>query len=303
MQRRRELNREAKRLQNLGTQVEVKLLSGSPFEEMVTVAVENKARLIVIGAVGHGLARRSLVGSVAERTAETSPIPTLVVRPGGKLGAWVRGEHTLKALVGYDFSAASDAALRWLNEMQNVGPCEINVVHVDWPPDEALRLGYHGPLPLTENPEEIQNFLERDLRERVAMLLAPEKVTITVEPGWGHPEGYLFELANREHLDLVVVGTHQRHGWGRLRFGSVSRSVLHHTTKSVAVIPPAEERRGVNNSQTRSRPCRDGFLRFGQQGGFLRMRRSPAWRHFKTAACDRSKWSDARKEQAASRQR
>jgi nucleotide-binding universal stress UspA family protein len=240
---REELDREAKRLRKSGTKVEEKLLSGSVFNELVDAAAESNARLMVVGAVGHGVARRLLVGSVAERVAETSAVPTLVVRPGSRLGSWIRGEHALKILMGYDFSAAGDAALRWLNQMQSIGACETSVVHIDWPPEEAHRLGYHGPLPLAENPEEIQNFLERDLSERVAMLLPPEKVTITVEPGWGHTEGYLFEMANRQQVDLVVVGTHRRHGLGRLRFGSVSRTVLHHATVTVAVVPPAEDQR------------------------------------------------------------
>lgn len=237
-----ELHREAERLRKSKVNVEEKFLCGSVFEELVNAASDAKARLIVVGAVGHGVAQRLLVGSVAERVAETSPIPSLVVRPGAKLIPWLQGEHTLKVLVGYDFSAASDAALRWLREIQALGGCETIVVHLDWPPEQAQRLGYHGPLSLTQNPEQIQNFLERDLAERVAMLLPPEKVTITVEPGWGHTEGYLFEMAHREKVDLVVVGTHRRHGWGRLRFGSVSRTVLHHASSTVAVVPPAEER-------------------------------------------------------------
>jgi nucleotide-binding universal stress UspA family protein len=240
---RQELDREAERLRKYGTKVEQRFLSGSVFNELVDAAAESNARLLVVGAVGHGVARRLLVGSVAERVAETSAVPTLVVRPGSRLGSWLRGEHALKVLVGYDFSAAGDAALRWLNEMQNLGACETSVVHIDWPPEEAQRLGYHGPLPLTENPEEIQNFLERDLSERVAMLLPPEKVTITVQPGWGRTEGYLFEMAHRHQVDLVVVGTHRRHVLDRLRFGSVSRTVLHHATVTVAVVPPAEEQK------------------------------------------------------------
>ena len=240
---RQELDREAKRLRQSGTKVEERFLSGSVFNELVDAAAESNARLMVVGAVGHGVARRLLVGSVAERVAETSVVPTLVVRPGSRLGSWLRGEHALKVLVGYDFSAAGDAALRWLNEMQSLGAFETSVVHIDWPPEEAHRLGYHGPLPLAENPEEIQDFLERDLSERVAMLLPPEKVTITVEAGWGHTEAYLFEMAQRQQADLVVVGTHRRHGLGRLRFGSVSRTVLHHATVTVAVVPPAEDRR------------------------------------------------------------
>ena len=241
LQTRRELDREETRLRELGTEVEQRLMSGSPFDKIVTAAVESKAQLVVVGAVGHGLARRLLVGSVAERTAEMSPLPTLVVRPGEKLGAWIRGEQSLKVLLGYDFSPAGDAAVQWLHGMRNIGACEITVLHVDWPPEQAHRLGYQGPLPLAENPKEIQNFLEHELSERVATILAPENVKIMVEPGWGRTDGYLFEMADREHFDLVVVGTHRRHGWGRLRFGSVSRSVLHHTAKSVAIIPPVKE--------------------------------------------------------------
>jgi nucleotide-binding universal stress UspA family protein len=109
LQRRRELDREAQRLRDLGTKVEEKFTSGSAFDELVSAATGAKGRLIVVGAVGHRLARRLLVGSVAERTAEVSPIPTLVVRPGGRLASWIRGEHALKILAGYDFSAASDA--------------------------------------------------------------------------------------------------------------------------------------------------------------------------------------------------
>ncbi len=242
VRKRTDLELEATRLRELGTEVETKLLSGSVFDELVAVGTACGGWLLVVGAVGHGLARRLLVGSVAERAAETSLIPTFVVRPGGRVSSWLRGEHPLKILVGYDCSPASDAALSWVNEMQQVGPCETNVLQLDWPPDEAQRLGYHGPMPLTENPAPIQNFLERDLAEHVAQRLSPENVTVTVAPGWGHPGGHLLEMVHREQADLIVVGTHHRHGWSRLRFGSVSRNVLHHAPISVAVVPPPGER-------------------------------------------------------------
>ena len=50
-------------------------------------------------------------------------------------------------------------------------------------------------------------------------------------------------MASQQKVDLVVVGTHRRHGLDRLRFGSVSRTVLHHANVAVAVIPPAEDRK------------------------------------------------------------
>jgi nucleotide-binding universal stress UspA family protein len=239
-QRRRELDRETQRLRDLGTKVDKKFLSGSAFDELVTAATEARGCLIVVGAIGHGLARRLLVGSVAERTAEGSPIPTLVVRPGGRLASWIRGGHALKILIGYDFSPASDAALRWVHQLGEIGKFQGTVLYSNWPPDEARRLGYEGPLPLVSNPNEIQKNLERDLEKRVTKLLPKREVTVLVEPGWGTPEGYLFEMASRQKIDLIVVGTHQRRGLGRVLLGSVSRAVLHHAKMAVAVIHPAE---------------------------------------------------------------
>jgi nucleotide-binding universal stress UspA family protein len=177
---------------------------------------------------------------VAERTAESSPVPTLVVRPGGRLASWVRGEHELKVLVGYDFSAASDAALRWVNQLTDIGKFRATVLYSNWPPDEARRLGYEGPLPLDANPEKIQKKLEHDLKKRVTKLLPNQEVAVVVKPGWGIPEGYLFEMATRQKIDLIVVGTHQREGLGRVLLGSVSRAVLHHAKMAVVVVPPVE---------------------------------------------------------------
>jgi nucleotide-binding universal stress UspA family protein len=234
------LDDEAIRLRSLGTEVRPKLLSGSAFDQLVTAATDAKGRLIVVGAGGHGLARRVLVGSIAERTAESSPIPTLVVRPGGRLASWIRGEHALKILVGYDFSAASDAALDWVNQLQEIGKFQATVLYSNWPPDEARRLGYEGPLPLVTNTADIQKNLEQELQERVAAFLSKQEAATVVEPGWGTPEGYLFEMASRRKVDLIVVGSHQRHGLGRVLLGSVSRAVLHHASVAVAVIPPAE---------------------------------------------------------------
>jgi hypothetical protein len=78
-------------------------------------------------------------------------------------------------LVGYDFPTTSDAALAWVNELGNVSKLETTVLYTNWPPDEARRLGYEGPLPLTANPEEIQKNLDGDMKKRIARFLSKQK--------------------------------------------------------------------------------------------------------------------------------
>jgi len=237
-----ELDRETTRLRAKQVEVEARLCSGSPFEELVTVASETNARSIILGAVGHGLGRRLLIGSVAEPTAESSPVPTIIVRPGGNLLKWLEGGHTLKVLLGYDFSAAADAALEWIGRLRQGDPlCEINLVHIYWPAEAASRFGYKGKVRFGENPEELQNPLKREIQERVSRLMPADSVKLTIQSVTGSPEGCLYEISHQEKVDLVVVGTHQRAGLGRFRFGSVSRAVVQHAKMSVAVVPPPGE--------------------------------------------------------------
>ena len=98
LQRRGDLNDEAERLRDLGTEVEEKFVSGSPFDELAKAAKKSRARLVVLGAIGHGFARRLLLGSVAERTAETSPVRSCPDRNSETRAAFVS-----KPVVSYRF--------------------------------------------------------------------------------------------------------------------------------------------------------------------------------------------------------
>ena len=188
------------------------------------------------------MTQRWLLGSVAERTAERSPVPTLVLRDPANLEKWASGKKPLKVFVAIDFSASSDAALGWVAELASIGKCKVTVGHVDWPPESSLRLGIRGPLSFQDNPDEVQRVLARDLREKTKRILGNQPVAFRVEPGWGRPDVHLVNLAKLEKADLIVVGTRQGDGAARLPFGSVSRSILHHAPMSVAVVPA---RKGV----------------------------------------------------------
>lgn len=235
---RESLREEAERLRALGATVEESLTVGEADEVLVQLAEQRHARLLVISSLGLRATARWLIGSVAERAAESSPVPTLVVREAAPFEAWARGERSLKVFVGTDFGASSDAALRWIAELRQIGPCEVVAGYVDWPPEEAARLGISGPLGLGGgNLPEMQHILERDLREKVTRLLGEDDVRVWVRGNWGRGDYLLVEMAIEAEADVIVVGTHQWHGLSRLQHGSVSRGILHHAPMSVACVP------------------------------------------------------------------
>ena len=202
----------------------------------------------MVSSLGLHGSSRWLIGSVAERTAESSTVPTLVVRESAPFEKWARGEQPLKVFVATDFGSSSDAALRWVAELQNIGPCEVVAGYVSWPPEEAARLGIladpelgcdlpamHGVL--ERDLPGMRSILERDLREKARRLLGSENVTVRVDWNLGRADPPLVGMAVEAKADLVVVGIHQRSGFGWLREGSVSRGILNYAPMSVACIP------------------------------------------------------------------
>lgn len=231
------LAREADRLRATGVEVREKILAGRPEQQLTELAGQPGARLVVVASLGHIAPSRLLLGSVAERTAEAAVVPTLVVRGSRALLPWARGEAPLRVFLAGDFSASSEAACRWAGKLREFGPCEFIVGNADWPPEEHLRLGVPGPVALAENRPEITRILERDLRERVGKLLGQSPAKVLVEATWGRAELQLLQMAGAERADLIVTGSHQRHGWSRLWHGSVSRGLLHDAPMSVACVP------------------------------------------------------------------
>jgi len=212
-------------------------VAGSPDEVLLDVAREVGAELIVVSSLGLRKQHRWLLGSVAERVAQSSPIPVLVVRHAESLEAWARGAKPLRVMVGIESTSVSKAALRWVVALGAIGPCEIVVTHVAWPPGEHERLGTHGHMPLDHLRPEVREALVRDLRSFIAGVPGAENLTLQVSPGLGRTDAHLALLAEQARVDLLVVGTHQRALAARFWQGSVSRGVLHRATSNVACVP------------------------------------------------------------------
>jgi nucleotide-binding universal stress UspA family protein len=66
-----------------------------------------------------------------------------------------------------------------------------------------------------------------------------EGVTLRVSVQHGDPAGVIVLHANAREFDLVIVGTHQRVGMGRLREGSVAEQVVQRVKSPVLIVPAA----------------------------------------------------------------
>jgi nucleotide-binding universal stress UspA family protein len=74
------LDRWATEARNKGLSVRTALRAGAPHEEIVALATDERADLVVIGTHGRGGVNRALLGSVADRVVRLAPCPVLTIR-------------------------------------------------------------------------------------------------------------------------------------------------------------------------------------------------------------------------------
>jgi nucleotide-binding universal stress UspA family protein len=220
-----------------GIDVESIVVPGFAYQKLVEIAGAHQARLIVVSSLGEQKQHRWLLGSVAERVAQTSNIPVLIVRESASIEAWASGDGVLRTMVGVEIGSTSKAALRWAAELRAIGRCDLLVTHVAWPFGEHSRLGIPSPVPLDCMHPELYELLMRDLRAWAGDIPGDGETTFTMSPGWGRVDTHLALLAAEAKADLLIVGTHQRSSSARLWQGSVSRGVLHHASCNVACVP------------------------------------------------------------------
>ncbi|SFS89827.1 universal stress protein [Saccharopolyspora flava] len=182
-----------------------------------------EARMLALGASGHGGFGGMLLGSTAVSAAAHAACPVAVVRepsaPGGPVVAGVDGsDNSTEAL------AAAFAEAAW----RGVG---LVAVHASREPSiREVGLGHLEPEMATS---------ERVLAEALAGLqqqhpdVPVERVTVNERP-----RDTLIERSRS--AQLVVVGSRGRGGFLGMLLGSTSQALLHHAECPVLVVHPSK---------------------------------------------------------------
>lgn len=231
------LDAEADRICSPGQRVETTVMHGSADHHLTSEGNRDTA-MVVVGVTGKGMATRLLVGSVAEHVAETVSAPTLVVRRSGPLLQWLQNGKTLKVLCASDISESEQAISSALARLLILGPIDLECAHfvqteafiaesTAWAADPAELLA--------PSAEEVAKIQEK-VKERFYLAVGKMPQAVHVRAPLGNPAYDLVSLAHETKADLIVVGSHHKHGLQRLRHPSFSRRVLAHSDTNVLCV-------------------------------------------------------------------
>jgi nucleotide-binding universal stress UspA family protein len=240
------LEEAAEPLRARGIDVETAIVEGSPARTLAGLATEVDAELVIVGAHGRSGMER-LLGSITDRLVVLCDRPVLAVRgETGGVARWARGEGPLSVVAAVDTGDATRGVGDWLRRLRNLGPCEVRLVHLYWPPAAYQNLGLGGVRSWAVAEHEVVRALQASLADRLGDLEGEGAYGWDIAPSIGDVGEAVRRRAEAAGADLVITGTHRRRAFERFWYGSVSRAILresHATVLSVPTVPaPAEER-------------------------------------------------------------
>jgi nucleotide-binding universal stress UspA family protein len=242
--------RDAAEIREAGMRVETQVLLGSPSTVILAAARDQKADLVVVGTHGRKGAAHLFLGSVAESVVRSASCPVLVTRDQAPDVERWEGRDALRLVVATDGSAASQAALSWVGQFAPSQTCDLSLVRVYWPPEEALRYGLSDPWGGPERDPELLRLLERDLQRDARALIGQVPGRLRFRAASRGAAEAVAEDAAVLGVDAMVIGVskHRSARWAALSSGAV----LRHATLPVFCVPETTAPAHPHLTQVRS---------------------------------------------------
>lgn len=135
-------------------------------------------------------------------------------------------------LLAVEFSEQDQFVTRKAERLATLFNAKLSIIHVldNIPmPDTA----YGTIIPL--NTDSTNELLEGEKKKLLAIGDQLGIHSDSLRLVWGKPEVEIIRIANQESVDLIIVGSHGRHGLALL-LGSTASGVLHHAQCDVLAI-------------------------------------------------------------------
>jgi nucleotide-binding universal stress UspA family protein len=211
---------------NRGAAVESRVMVGDPRQEIVQLADDWSADLIVLGARGLGALATAVLGSVSLGILRHAPCAVLVVHPQPR---------PLRSMaVALDGSAASDHAARFVTGLLLPSTLRVRLVGVVEPP----RLPRTAPKAAMAWLQEAATTVTNDRRRVLGAALDSVAKRFSGHTTQELPVGAPAEVLERmsSEVDLIVLGARGLGAMKRLLLGSVSERVLRHAACPVLIV-------------------------------------------------------------------
>jgi nucleotide-binding universal stress UspA family protein len=240
---RAKLDELAERIKEMGGEVaKTHAAVGRPDAEIVHLAEELGAGLIVVGSRGLGPLKLALMGSVSNNVVHHAPGSVLVVRRDG------RGRDDLpgRILLALDGSEEAASATRAAVEIANANGSELHILFVL--PTQVL-MGYPGPEVADQGVLVRARHRAREFVDKKAERIGANGGNVKdAHLAFGKPDEKSVELSEELEAGLIVTGSRGLSGVQRALIGSVSDSVVRHAHCPVLVV--CEKRHQVLAAQT-----------------------------------------------------
>lgn len=216
-----------------------------PFHEICEVAREIPADLIVMPSHAPTGLAHFLEGSTAERIAQHSPCPVVVVKKRArripKVPVAIRID---KILVPVDFSRCSLDGLNYAIQFAEKVAAKICLFH-------AVHLGYaytsdgYAMYDLSVVEKAARKEADRQMREFVRCArFGGVKFEIAIKVG--PPVDEICAQAQNQDVDLIITSTHGRTGFKHVLIGSTAEQIVRRASCPVLVVPSHPEVRATN---------------------------------------------------------
>jgi nucleotide-binding universal stress UspA family protein len=205
-------------------QINIELIEGQVWREIVGRAASLPADLLVAGTHGRSGFERLLLGSIAEKLLRTAPCPVLTVPRAAPDAVPIAPGLFKRILCPTDFSPGSEHAVAWAASIAQEADADLFLLHVFEQPT-VTDLEAFPRSRLAAYRAEYEQWGAARLREAVpASVRAACTVRELTATGSTYRE--ILNSASEHSCDLIVMGVGAHRGVGDRVFGSTTQHVV-----------------------------------------------------------------------------
>jgi len=211
-------------------------LNGYPSDMIIDHIYGNNYSAVILGSHGKKGFKRWL-GSVSRKIAYKSPIPIFIIKPVKTDSAKeIKGAQVKELLITVDGSQNSYNAVKKAFEIIDFEDSSVEILSVksgkeDFPVE--IRTDEEWLKKCLLKQDEVMN----EIFEKTAAILEennikPAKKTLLQ----GDPAEEILKYTEKNHKNIIIMGSHGREGLSHLLLGSVSKIILDNVNASVLIV-------------------------------------------------------------------